>query len=252
MKKVICLLIFYYTFSLALFSQVSFSTGVSRLKEGTLSNPEFFSSSKDQLFLNNYFTAKVDYKKNRIGVFFETLYLNKSFEMNQYISTQSGSGSSGYFSTSTTNLYSKVSFSYFGLKGGIDFIFGNIIPSERFNNQFYISIFHQNDIRAQFSETDQVQYRKYSYNDNNPNTGPIYIEYPAEYNPLESIKFNKSYSQFGIEFRNRFYCSNFFLELSAGTSIFKDERSYILFRNNSIWQDGMFNINASLKFGYVL
>lgn len=248
MKKVICLLIFYYTFTLALFSQVSFSAGVSRLREGN--NPGFLSESKKQLFLNDYITAKVDYKKKWFGAFIETLYLNKSIDLHQHFEEQYGSGSSG-FKTYTTDLYSKVSFSYLGLKGGVDFVCGTNMPTERINNQFYLSLFHQIDFRKQFSQTDQVQYEKYSYKPPSPNIPPVYVELPANYTPIESINFLKSYIQFGIEFRYRYYYTNIFLELSAGTALSVNHRTTLSYESREFPQEGIFNINSSLKVGYL-
>lgn len=252
MKKVIFIFVFIYTSTGTLLSQMSISTGILRITEGAQPNTERFSSSKDQLFINDYLTVKLDYKKKRIGAFLETLYLSKSTDLHQHSEQQYGSGSSGYFNHINEDKYSNVSFSYLGFKGGADLILGNISPINRFNAHFYISLFNQFDFLTQFSQTDQVQYRTLYYTTlNNSSNVNQYTVYPAEYSTMKTINFSKFYYQCGLEFRSRLNYSNFFLELTAGAAIINDYRVFIHGEPNIFLQNEHIVYNSSLKLGYV-
>lgn len=256
--RTIFFLIFLFTLSFDGKSQFSIGLGLSRVNEGyneTTSNLYYdddrsiFKKERTALFIYDFPTFHVDYRKNYFGTDLTLSLINCNRNLHWHDEHYLGGGSSPATWTKYDN-YSDVRFGYLGLKWGVGLYFGaREVKQTRY--QFSLSMTNQVDALLWHKETNQVLIRTTSLG------GEFITEYPDD-NLVNTKQF---VYQVGLEPKYRLYVNQFYGDIftNIAYSVKKSYRTYYTpfdyytsTDSDALSQLSPWNFTLGVSFGYLI
>lgn len=201
-------------------AQLYLSGNVTHVKFGLLEPREnFYSRSKNQLYLNDYYSVRLDVQSKKvpvIGCFIEPSYLRVLADFEQHFTYSNGGGSSpaSYYKWDE---YARVNVQYLGIKLGPQFSFKTKPEKHKVTYAFSFSLYVHLDQRIHFEVLEHVRYNGTSMNSNN------IPQYPS-YFPNNALNATEFAIDGGLEIRNRIEFKGYFVDIHGAIGVTPENR----------------------------